>query len=620
MDGMYSHCVNVLQIINKNTKNGARIASPNERINFLIPNYQRLYTWKENETRPFIETLEELCKLAAEGKLEDDNYFGHMIIHENESENATFDIVDGQQRITTFTILFKVLLEEKGNVSHALYDQINAFIYNESNKPRLMHKTASETFFQQYVLLDCESIEKYIKKTNGFRMSFSDFSELSNIEKRRELVSVYKAQKGLPNELWLPIVKSFDAIQRFVTDNENKELIHPLVMHPVLLRIKITVTYAPSFRVAYEAYKSTNAKGKDLTDYELIKATILGENDELTQRWREFEATNTLPTTKMPDILKSILMIEYKKNSHKYIYDEFTELFKEKKFALTTREFAKEFFDHLESYSYFYRDSLNLSFHNALENKKFFKYNTEVTYYLKTPYSNTLPLFFKYFLKDNITNENEVVRILQTLYLFPFIHKTINGCRAENISNFVSKLIMAEENVTLNEVLNEVLEDKKYQSISEFKRNLKKADIKKNEIASLILMTIEDPYRKDEKGTLTVEHIYAKKKKKINPEEDIFEKEIKKSKKIINRQYVNNIANFLLLEEDLNKSASNSAILNKIDFYKESDLKMPGEFCTKYYYNDNKSCYSVDDFFKRQDDMIEKLSTIILELNLIKEK
>ena len=58
-----------------------------------IPSYQRAYAWGEIQINQFFSDL-----LEINGK---EYYYGHFIIEEHEN---CFEIIDGQQRITTFVL------------------------------------------------------------------------------------------------------------------------------------------------------------------------------------------------------------------------------------------------------------------------------------------------------------------------------------------------------------------------------------------------------------------------------------------------------------------------------------------------------------------------------------
>ena len=75
---------------------------------FHIPKYQRAYAWEEPQLKDFVEDIE--------NQHPNRNYFfGTILLQAKEKHNGfdMFDIVDGQQRITTLIIFMKLLLAER---------------------------------------------------------------------------------------------------------------------------------------------------------------------------------------------------------------------------------------------------------------------------------------------------------------------------------------------------------------------------------------------------------------------------------------------------------------------------------------------------------------------------
>jgi hypothetical protein len=77
---------------------------------FIIPTYQRKYSWTDNERKALWQDIEESIK-------DDMNHFvGTLSFKENRSvglsTDTIYEIIDGQQRITTIFILLKVLIDK----------------------------------------------------------------------------------------------------------------------------------------------------------------------------------------------------------------------------------------------------------------------------------------------------------------------------------------------------------------------------------------------------------------------------------------------------------------------------------------------------------------------------
>lgn len=72
---------------------------------FVIPDYQRYYSWEENQHQEFWEEVLQIIHLQPMGfELPPENYFGTIYVGQLDAR-GTFEVIDGQQRLTTLTIL-----------------------------------------------------------------------------------------------------------------------------------------------------------------------------------------------------------------------------------------------------------------------------------------------------------------------------------------------------------------------------------------------------------------------------------------------------------------------------------------------------------------------------------
>jgi uncharacterized protein with ParB-like and HNH nuclease domain len=94
---------------------------------FHIPPYQRGYDWEEEYIEDLIKDVRLLLKARREARSKNTqqetlrkHFFGGVVLIKSEDQveiggytsNVTrYDIVDGQQRITTFTLIFKLIQE-----------------------------------------------------------------------------------------------------------------------------------------------------------------------------------------------------------------------------------------------------------------------------------------------------------------------------------------------------------------------------------------------------------------------------------------------------------------------------------------------------------------------------
>ena len=89
-----------------------------------IPEYQRIYCWEEKNV---YRLLEDVFDLSNKSKY----YLGNIILQE--VENNFYDIIDGQQRLVTLSLILNELGEQNLNLLNQCFrsDDANAYIaYN----------------------------------------------------------------------------------------------------------------------------------------------------------------------------------------------------------------------------------------------------------------------------------------------------------------------------------------------------------------------------------------------------------------------------------------------------------------------------------------------------------
>jgi uncharacterized protein with ParB-like and HNH nuclease domain len=71
---------------------------------FEVPAYQRRYSWKQKQVNALFQDINSLSDVPGNNDL---HLLGMIILHKPHSHNNVIEVVDGQQRLTTITILLK---------------------------------------------------------------------------------------------------------------------------------------------------------------------------------------------------------------------------------------------------------------------------------------------------------------------------------------------------------------------------------------------------------------------------------------------------------------------------------------------------------------------------------
>ena len=102
----FSINANTCTLKHNSQKNGDTIFGRNAK--YVIPIYQRPYSWTDEQVRKFLSDIFS-SYWGNEGNIvEEPMFIGTMQLSEKNGNNEQ-DIIDGQQRLTTFLVLLKIL-------------------------------------------------------------------------------------------------------------------------------------------------------------------------------------------------------------------------------------------------------------------------------------------------------------------------------------------------------------------------------------------------------------------------------------------------------------------------------------------------------------------------------
>ena len=243
---------------------------------YRVPPFQRDYAWTIDEWTDLWLDLEDLQneeKNREESGHSSVHYMGHLILT---PENGDAVVVDGQQRLTTLTILMLACADRLGagvNGSDVksegdILQEIYAGRWNPVTQsvpaPRLVLNRNDDMFFRHNVLKRNRPIS-FSRRPRSNRLLWDA------LEFFREKLSV--SQHG-------------DA-------QENKDNIKRLV-NIVDKRLVFTVLQVEDELSAYRVFETLNARGMDLSAGDLIKNRLLfmseeGLQSEMERRWNNAE-------------------------------------------------------------------------------------------------------------------------------------------------------------------------------------------------------------------------------------------------------------------------------------------------------------------------------------------
>lgn len=264
---------------------------------FDIPPIQREYQWgighfkDEKKNRSAKELIDDLINFH---KFNDDNelpYFtGTIIVYqEDDAEEGHYQLMDGQQRWTTYTVLMSTIYywldqSTRDDWSEVMNDISHRFLVSERRDFRLQ---SHREYDDQLIF------------------------ELSNIDGAFNIEEWDHSEYGAPISTYRPYDKKYEGtnlqcVAMFFKDtiSEMFNVMGPLsdmsalvdFYHTIRDRVFVNITVAPSASVAYEMFITANARGTPLNNFDIFRGLIITRERELELGMSE-RVRNSLNTT-----------------------------------------------------------------------------------------------------------------------------------------------------------------------------------------------------------------------------------------------------------------------------------------------------------------------------------
>lgn len=529
---------------------------------FVIPDFQRSFVWTEKE----VETL------FSDFKEDTDNYtdrldtlpgylLGNIVLISNENNPTRFDVIDGQQRLTTLTLifcalnnLFKDIAEETRRNLGANADMWMGHTFSFKEYFRILDNNLQ---FVDYIILHTQDLEfketyKSIIK-QGALVSDEDNTSANNLE------AVYES-----------ILQHL----RSIYDNEPQKLLY--FLQYLTTKVKLIETTAPSIERAFQLFEILNNRGQSLEPLDLLKNYLLknltsapgitqNQIKDFSDSWSQF--LKNLKDTGKSKVIETSTFIKH--------------------FIIGTKAInvkKKDLFEHFKDNELVANDILQLSSDINSISKVYASIN-------KDPLSN-----------DFLSNDDgmyTLFTLFNTVQIHPLLMPFYNAPRVDKVRlvdaavRYVAAVIFSYTQTNaieaeLPEIIEKILHE------SDLARRLEVA------VTELELRT--KPYVDLIRALLPVKDFGSKNKKKAPKAFQILKfielylnqkDSIKTSKKIelehimpqaadnedysfddedTRKEYLNHLGNLTLLDKSLNASVKNGNFADKLDHYKACEF------------------------------------------------
>lgn len=189
------------------------------KAHYVIPRYQRAYAWEDKEIVQLIDDINDI-------DLSENYYIGSLVVSKIQGKTEVYEVVDGQQRLTTLFLILQYLVSEG----------------------------VLEGELGQTLSFDCRSKSKFT---------------LSNIQ---QILADKKHSADYEENIDQSILNGIKAIrQKFTSDkglNKNDFISH--LQHVILYRIEV-----PEHTDLNRYFEIMNTRGEQLEQHDILKARLM---------------------------------------------------------------------------------------------------------------------------------------------------------------------------------------------------------------------------------------------------------------------------------------------------------------------------------------------------------
>ena len=372
---------------------------------FEIPTYQRPYSWEKEQVDELLSDL-----LDAMERGDDAPYFLGSIVLIKEDDNSKSEVVDGQQRLTTLSMLFCVLREISTDTDAQTL--LDGFVREAGNRFRgtqdrfrLNLRRRDQDFFRKNVQI-VGSLGQFLEQAKN---------DYSDVEHR-----IFENAKHLNDKL------------RELKEEDRERLAQYITQHCYLV-----VVATSDKNSAYRIFSVMNDRGLDLSPTDILKADVVGamspgdEEREYSDKWEHIE--EELGRDGFQNVFGHLRMIYLKDKQRRTLQEEIQDsLLKD-----VTSEKAKTFVDEiLEPYASVYGVVSSASYESSEDAQVI---NTYLRHLARLDNSDWIPPAMAFFHQNQYSQNAlaEFIRDLERLAYGLFIRRADINERIRRYANVI---------------------------------------------------------------------------------------------------------------------------------------------------------------------------------------
>ena len=380
---------------------------------FIVPEYQRPYVWQEENIQELIDDL----YYAFENKQNSEYFLGALVLKRTrEKEFKEYEILDGQQRLTTLCMMMAVLRDlmkkpqYKWTLSQMIYQEENELLKVPSRN-RIKYNTRDKVkdFVKNYII------------ANGST-------------KKKDLINYHEDTNISVSNM----AKAISSMHNIFESKENLEAFAVFLLNNVLFIYVSTDNTEDAFRL----FTILNDRGIPLSNADILKSINIGEVpeedlDEYSKNWEYLEEKYHKGFDRFLSFVRTILL---KNKPASNLLDEYEKNIYQKNILKK----GKNTIDFLIELDEIYDKIIDLNDEN-LSNE----YKNLVTIMKIGLHSDEwIPAVMSYFLKFEYYNLDKFIKKLEYKFVGDLMSNVSPSKRRENLNNIIKTIeIVNKENI-----------------------------------------------------------------------------------------------------------------------------------------------------------------------------
>lgn len=202
---------------------------------FVIPSFQRGYRWEEKQVT---DLLEDIKQFANDDSGKNNSYFLQPVVVKACKRNGedAYEVLDGQQRLTTMLLLLKYLVKEfLGKAERGLYEN-SLYDIRYDNRPQLDfdNPNAADNIDSYYLAEAKRVIDEWFKQQITLKQNLSNFTSVLLYDQKRQVKIIWYAIDESSEEL--VSINTFNRLNKGKISLTSSELIKALFIMDCDLR------------------------------------------------------------------------------------------------------------------------------------------------------------------------------------------------------------------------------------------------------------------------------------------------------------------------------------------------------------------------------------------------